>query len=170
MSKQHQKETKQKDLITKEVERFFKVFTGQASYLSNKYLDIKQEEVLKDKEELDEKKNNFSIFKLICSVHVFLPFLFLVFLIFSIVSVVILRPQNSCYYKALSAVSLLKSNANLSYFQKKAFITLEEYIDITTNMFLPFIDRSEEGIASKLNETTYIATSLRMGFVSLYLY
>lgn len=151
-------------MINKEVDRFFKLFTGHSSYMADKYIALKKEDSIKEKDSKTNETESFSITKIIY--FLFFPLLFLIFLVFTLVSIIMLRPQKDSYYQTINAVNLLKGNANSLFDSpKKTFITLDEYANLSKQFFLPFIKYGNIGNKAKLFETIYQVTSLRIGFV-----
>lgn len=131
--------------------------------MTNKYIELKQEDAVKERDAKKQQEEKFSIMKLIY--FLFFPLLFIIFLIFTLVSLVILRPGDKSYYQTQNAVNLIKNNAGIGNFNEKSFLTVDEYIEMSKKMFRPFIRYGETSLKAKLWETIYMVSTLRLGFV-----
>jgi hypothetical protein len=133
--------------------------------MTNKYIELKQEDALKEKDAKKQQAEKISLMKI--AYFLFFPLLFTIFLIFTLVSLIIMRPGNKSYYQTQNAINLLKNNAGINDFKKKGFLTVNEYVDMSKRMFSPFIRYGEASLNSKLWETIYMVSTLRLGFVRL---
>jgi hypothetical protein len=132
--------------------------------MTNKYIELKHEDAVKERDAKKQQTEKISFMKILY--FLFFPLLFSIFLVFTLISLVIMRPGDKSYYQTQNAINLLKNNAGIRNFDKKSFLTIDEYVEMSKNMFYPFIRYGQASASAKLWETIYIVSTLRLGFVS----
>lgn len=145
--------------IFKESEKFFKIFTGNTEFIRNRYMEIKEEELTKDKDTVID--NSISIVKIVY--FMFFPVLFILFLVFTLVSLSIMSPQDNSFYRNLS----MKSFINAKLKNEKDFYTIDEAIEEIKDLFSPFVYSPITINRDVRTETIKVISPLKLSFVSV---